>query len=207
MSVQTSLFASGPPQMAEPRFQRLHLDEASWVEVAPGWIQGADALMESLVCLVPWCQSRRWMYDRVVDDPRLSCRYAAGDLVPHPLLGIARSELSKHYGAEFGSVGLNYYRDGRDSVAFHRDRELRNLENTLVAILTLGGPRPFRVRPLGGGPATQLRPGSGDLLVMGGACQVGWEHSVPKVKDCNARISISWRWSAKTGRRRQARPA
>jgi alkylated DNA repair dioxygenase AlkB len=94
----------------------------------------------------------------------------------------------------FGSVGLNYYRDGNDSVAWHADRELRELDETLIAIVTLGSRRPFLLRPKGGGKSINIAPGSGDLLVMGGRCQMNWEHNVPKVRHAGPRISCSWRW-------------
>jgi len=102
----------------------------------------------------------------------------------------------------FGAVGLNYYRHGRDSVAFHRDRELRHLDDTLIAIVTLGGERPFLLRPFGGGPSRDVRPASGDLLVMGGRCQADWEHSVAYLPDrrVEPRISIQWRFARRTGR-------
>ena len=84
--------------------------------------------------------------------------------------------------------GLNYYRDGRDSVAFHADRELRYLDNTIVAIVTLGAARPFLVRPQGGRPLRDFRPASGDLVVMGGTCQKFFEHAVPKVAASGPRV-------------------
>jgi hypothetical protein len=100
-------------------------------------------------------------------------------------------------------------------VAWRRDRELRHLDRTLVAIVTLGGPRAFLVRPYGGGRSRDFRPGSGDLLVMGGRCQADWEHSVPKVRTAAPRMSVSLRWSSREGlptdhpraRRRGARPS
>jgi alkylated DNA repair dioxygenase AlkB len=107
----------------------------------------------------------------------------------------ARDQLIRRYGVRFGGPGLNYYRDGRDSVAFHRDRELRRLDDTLVAIATLGAARPFLVRPRGGGRAHDVRPASGDLLVMGGRAQAEWEHGVPKTAGSGPRISVSWRWA------------
>ena len=135
------------------------------------------------------------MYDRVLDDPRLSCWYRDDDAMPHPAFADIRAALGTRYGASFGAVGLNYYRDGRDSVAFHRDRELRSLDDTLVAIVTLGARRPFLVRPFGGGRSTDLAPASGDLLVMGGTCQRAFEHGVPKVISSGPRISATWRWA------------
>jgi alkylated DNA repair dioxygenase AlkB len=133
------------------------------------------------------------MYDRTVDDPRLSHWYRAGDAPPHDVLSHVRTALERRYGVTLGSVGLNYYRDGSDSVAFHRDRELRALDDTLVAIVTLGARRPFLVRPVGGGRSRDFAPASGDLLVMGGACQQRWEHGVPKVAHAGPRLSMTWR--------------
>jgi alkylated DNA repair dioxygenase AlkB len=134
------------------------------------------------------------MYDKVVDDPRLSCWFRARDALPHPMLATIRSELGRRYDVTFGSVGLNYYRDGRDSVAPHADRELRELDDTLVCIVTLGSPRPFLVRHQAGGPSIDVHPASGDLLVMGGQCQRTHEHGVPKVRHAGPRISVSYRW-------------
>jgi alkylated DNA repair dioxygenase AlkB len=84
-------------------------------------------------------------------------------------------------------------------VAPHRDRELRHLDETLISIVTLGARRPFLIRPRGGGKSGDISPASGDLLVMGGRTQVGWEHGVPKVKHAGPRISVTWRWSSEKG--------
>ena len=139
------------------------------------------------------------MYDRIVDEPRLSKWYRADDSFPHPVLRSVRAALTRAYQVHLSGVGLNYYRTGRDSVAWHRDTELRNLDRTLVAIVTLGAARPFLVRPYGGGSSHDIRPGSGDLLVMGGRAQAKWEHSVPKTASCGPRISASYRWSSGKG--------
>jgi alkylated DNA repair dioxygenase AlkB len=179
--------------------ERIQLDRASWVDVARGWLRGADSLLQTLVAEVGWRQGRRKMYDRVLDDPRLSRWFHAREALPDPTLDRIRAVLSAQYRVRFGSVGLNYYRHGRDSVAFHRDRELRHLDDTLVAIVTLGAARPFLLRPRGGGPSRDVRPGSGDLLVMGGRTQADWEHSVPKVAAAGPRVSVSLRWSSRQG--------
>lgn len=198
-TLQGSLFGVSAPELRlQPRFERVLLDAAgtSWVDIAPTWLLGADTLLAELADTVPWQQHRRRMYDRMVDDPRLSRWYGRGHPLPHPLLAGIRAALASHYGKPFGSVGLNYYRDGRDSVAFHADRELRNLDDTLVAIVTTGAARPFLVRSRHGGPSRDLHPASGDLLVMGGRCQLDFEHGVPKVAYAGPRISISLRWAS-----------
>ena len=193
--LQGTLGGAGPPALdGTARFERIPLDATSWVDLDRGWLCGADTLLAAVVPAVAWRQGRRRMYDRVLDDPRLSRWYQATEALPHPALDAVRAALAARYRVPFGAVGLNYYRDGRDSVAFHRDRELRHLDDTLVAILTVGAARPFLIRPRAGGPSRDLRPGSGDLLVMGGHAQADWEHSVPKVAHANGpRMSVQFR--------------
>lgn len=206
--VQGNLFAGGPAEVhAGVEFERTDLGSGAWVDVARGWLGGADELMTRLAETVDWQHHQRWMYDRMVDEPRVSRWYPSGETLPDRSLASFRAAVGRHYKVRFGAVGLNYYRDGRDSVAFHADRELKHLDNTLVAIVTLGSTRPFLLRPSGGGKSIDLRPGSGDLLVMGGACQLQWEHGVPKVPaGAGPRISASVRWAQKGGYERQWAP-
>jgi alkylated DNA repair dioxygenase AlkB len=198
---QRSLLAAGDPTIdAGARSERIDLGRGAWIDIARGWLRGADAVLDALIGGVEWHQGRRWMFDRMVDDPRLSHWYRPGDELPHPVLEPARLALEARYHRPLGGPGINYYRDGRDSVAFHRDRELRHLEDTIVAIVTLGAQRPFLIRPRGGGHSRDLSPASGDLLVMGGRAQADWEHGVPKVADRGPRISVTWRWAVRRSR-------
>jgi alkylated DNA repair dioxygenase AlkB len=197
---QRSLLAVGEVRVerdVEPA--RVQLDDRSWVDIARNWLRGADDVLDALVADVEWRQGRRRMWERMVDDPRLSHWYRAGDELPHPCFHEIRTALESRYRVTFGAVGLNYYRDGSDSVAPHADRELRDLDDALVAIVTLGARRPFLLRPKaasgGARRSVDLAPASGDLLVMGGACQAGWEHGVPKVTRAGPRISATWRWA------------
>jgi alkylated DNA repair dioxygenase AlkB len=195
--MQRTLLGQDEPRVdTHAHGERVALDDTSWIDVVRGWLTGADTLLDALVVTVDWRCGRRRMYDRMVDDPRLSRWYGPETALPHPALGMIRAELAQRYSVEFGGVGLNYYRNGRDSVASHRDRELRRLDQTLVAIVTLGATRPFLVRHRTGGRSRDLRPAAGDLLVMGGRCQADWEHCVPKVARAGPRISVSVRWTA-----------
>jgi alkylated DNA repair dioxygenase AlkB len=193
--LQGSLLTSGDPEIdPDAPTERIVLADHSWIDVTRDLLRGADTVFEDLAASIPWKQGRRTMWDRMVDDPRLTRWYRRDHGDPHPVLAAMREHLERHYDVELRGVGLNYYRDGRDSVAFHADRELRELDDTLVCILTLGGRRPFLLRPKGGGRSRDLAPGSGDLLVMGGACQQHFEHGIPKVARADPRISASWRW-------------
>lgn len=198
--LQGTLLGAGEPRLAPaPAFEREHLDDHSWVDVAREWLLGADRVLEHLVATVPWRQSRRKMYGEIVDEPRLSKWYRADEAPPHPVLRPVRAAIDERYGVRTGGYGMNYYRNGRDSVAWHRDTEMRHLDRTLVAIVTLGAARPFLLRRHGGGPSTDVHPGSGDLVVMGGRAQAEWEHAVPKVAGCGPRISLMLRWSSGRG--------
>ena len=179
--------------------RRTPLTRGAWIDVAPGWLTGADVLFERLADAVPWRGERRKMYDRVVDVPRLLCFYDADDTLPDPVLDAARAALSAHYRAELGeefvTAGLCLYRDGRDSVAWHGDTIGRgSKEDTMVAIVSLGTPRPLLLRPRGGGSAIRHEVGHGDLIVKGGSCQRTWEHAVPKTaRPVGPRISVQFR--------------
>ena len=198
---QRSLFGLGDPAVdAHATFERRDLEHGAWIDVARGFLLGADSLLDRLTETVEWRQGRRRMFDRMVDDPRLSRWYTRRGDFPDPALHQLHDALQQHYGVKLGGVGLNYYRDGHDSVAPHRDRELRQLDDTLVAIVTLGAKRPFLIRPHGGGSSIDLSPASGDLLVMGGACQQHYEHGVPKVAHAGPRISASYRWTAQSAK-------
>lgn len=179
--------------------QRRELSDGAWVDVHPGWMSGADELFMRLQTDVPWRAEQREMYDLVVEVPRLLCAYGVGDDLPDPALIEARSVLSQYYEDELGepfvTAGLCYYRDGRDSVAWHGDRIGRGrTDNTMVAILSLGAPRRLSLRPRAGGESIGFVVGHGDLLVMGGSCQRTWDHAVLKTsRPAGPRISVQYR--------------
>ena len=179
--------------------RRTPLSHGAWVDVLPGWCEGADELFAALVDEVPWRAERRQMYDAVVDVPRLVHTYGVGVELPHPALAEAREALTAHYRDELGepfvTAGCCYYRDGRDSVAWHGDNIGRGRStDTMVAILSLGSPRKLQLRPLGGQVQVSHALGHGDLIVMGGSCQRTWEHAVPKTaRPVGPRISVQFR--------------
>ena len=176
------------------RLRRRELADGAWVDLAPGWCRGADALFARLLAQTPWSGRDVRMYDRIVREPRLTHRWRLdeGPSPPAELRAMA-AVLSERYRIEFTQVGANLYRDGADSVAWHGDRVARELPEAIVALVSLGAPRPFRLRPAGGGASIGFLPGPGDLLVMGGSCQRTWQHAVPKVRAAAPRMSIQFR--------------
>lgn len=178
---------------------RVPLTRGAWVDLRPAWLIGED-LFTTLVTEVDWHAERRQMYDRVVDVPRLLSFVAEGEPLPHPLLVQAMERLNQHYGPELGesfvTAGLCFYRDGRDSVAWHGDTIGRGrTDDTMVAICSLGADRKLQLRPRGGSGCTHsFTLGHGDVLVMGGSAQRTWEHCVPKTtRPVGPRISVQFR--------------
>ncbi|MBA2716034.1 MAG: alpha-ketoglutarate-dependent dioxygenase AlkB [Propionibacteriales bacterium] len=179
--------------------RRTQLTRGAWVDHLPGWVNGSDEVFERLVETVPWYAEKRQMYDRLVDVPRLLSWYSAVDTLPHLILEQARAALNAHYlpelGEPFTTAGLCYYRDGRDSVAWHGDTIGRSRHlDTMVAIVSFGTARRLLLRPRLGGESRGFSLGHGDLLVMGGSCQRTWEHAIPKTTlDVGPRVSVQFR--------------
>lgn len=197
---QASLFgdAEPTPDWSFSTVERIELGDGAWVDLARGWLGGADTLFERLVSTVAWQEREIPMYEKVLPEPRLSHWWGNGATDPWPAeaRAIARA-LHGRYGVKFDSLGANLYRDGSDSVAWHGDRVYREQEVAMVAVLTLGSARRFLLRPTGGGPSRRLDPGPGDLLVMGGTCQRTWQHCVPKTaRAAGPRLSVTLRHRA-----------
>ncbi len=193
LAAQGSLLDSATEPTYDPAFgaaTRTDLGRGAWLEVVPGWLAGAETLLDRVLEAAPWAAHERWMYDKVVAEPRLSTRSWSDP--PDPVLGMAAA-LGRRYELDLSAVSANLYRDGRDSVAWHGDTAGRRVATTVVAILVLGAPRRFLLRPRGGGVAHKMTPAHGDLLVMGGTCQRTWEHAVPKCAAAGVRVALMFR--------------
>jgi alkylated DNA repair dioxygenase AlkB len=194
---------------AEPGFDadfrgliRTWLDAASWLDLASGWLHGSDSVFTAVIESRKWGQRTRRMYDQRVLEPRLTAPWNLRSGVPlePKILDGVRLALSARYGVLFDSAGFNLYRDGRDSVAWHGDRIRKEIEDPIVALVSLGEPRKFLLRPKGGGKSRIFHLGRGDLLVTGGQTQRAWEHSVPKVAQAGPRISVAYRYGMAIGK-------
>jgi hypothetical protein len=194
--------------LADPTVERLELDERSWVDVVRGLVPRGGEVHDRLLDGVRWQRGQVFRYERWIDSPRLMAAYPTG---AEPAIDEVDAWLRRRYRVAFGAPALALYRNERDSVAFHRDRELRWLDDTVIAVLTFGARRPWLMKPLSGrrndledytAGAIDLAPGTGDLLVMGGATQAGWLHAVPKVRGrARTRISVQWRYTSRRGSR------
>ena len=201
LAFQAAQLDGGEPAVDETfgGLVRVQLDDTSWVDQVPGWLSGSDRVFAELLASGRFQRRERVMYDRRVPDPRLTAGWSAdpadGEL-PESLRAMTEP-LSARYAVDFDRIWVNLYRDGRDSVAWHGDRNAKVHRNPLVATVSLGARRRFELRQRGGGAQrVAFNPGHGDLLVMGGACQHDWEHTVPKTASAvGPRMSVTIRHS------------
>lgn len=136
--------------------------------------------------LVGWCA-----------DAGVEYRYSGLRLRPAPwlpALDALRHRLNAKLDCRFNSVLLNAYRDGADSMGWHADNEPELGLEPVIASLSLGAPRRFRLRPVNGGAALGFDLASGSLLLMRGRSQADWRHAVPKTRrQVGLRINLTFR--------------
>ena len=176
----------------------------------------ADALLVQLTTEVAWEQRAIRIFGQEIPQPRLTAwygdpaaRYAYSGLVwePRPwtpTLAALRQQVEAATGASFNSVLLNHYRDGRDSMGWHADDEPELGPAPVIASLSLGATRRFRLRPVRSGPGAgaDLAPPplaldlpGGSLLLMRGPTQQHWQHALPKTaRPVGARLNLTFRW-------------
>lgn len=156
----------------------------------------AERWFAELRTAVAWRAARRIMYDREVDVPRLigSFRLDLPSSMPAAVVEAAAC-VRERVDAPFNGVGLNLYRDGRDSVAPHNDHLNEIRTGFPIALLSLGATRRMTIRtkqPPRRAISIDLEPGS--LLVMDYATQIHYTHAVPKTTDpVGERISLAFR--------------
>jgi alkylated DNA repair dioxygenase AlkB len=202
-----------PPELEIDRrapVRRIPLGEGSWVDVVEGFVRYAADVFAEINETTSWMQGEVLRYDEYVPEKRLGAGLSSD---ARPLFRQTELHLQAAYRVAVTGVGALLYRTGEDFQGLHSDRQMRWLDDTIVAIVVLGQRRPFVLRerrplaevveriPAGSDPGDiVLTPGEGDLLVMGGASQREWLHGVPHADTANPRISLTWRWTSRRGR-------
>ena len=159
-------------------------------EVARAWFDEVRAA-------VPWEAQRRRMYDRDVDVPRLVGHFRLAPDAAHlpDAIRAAACRVIAGTGVAFTSVGLNFYRDGRDSVAPHNDHLDEIAPGCPIALLSLGATRRMTIR-MKAAPRRVFHVdlAGGSLLLMSYETQLHYTHGVPKTSEpVGPRISLAFR--------------
>lgn len=164
----------------------------------------SDFYYEALLHSTPWRQYEMPMYDKTVTAPRMIAWYQDKDTpgykpeIPDwtPELLAIRKRVEKQTGEKFNAVLLNLYRDGKDSVAWHSDKEGKSGKNPMIASVTFGETRLFRLRhkTCPDSLPVEIPLYHGSFLLMGGTTNTFWEHQVPKTaRKVLPRINLTFR--------------
>jgi len=159
----------------------------------PGVVDPATAArwFDTLRAHAHWKHERRPMYERIVQVPRLRAGYRLDALPAQLPLAQMLAVVQGRVPAPYTEVGLNFYRDGRDSVAMHHDKLHMLVPGQPIALLSLGGPRRMRIRAMHTPRTWSLELAPGSLLMMSHASQRTHEHGIPKTAGAVApRMSV-----------------
>jgi len=166
----------------------------------------SDQLFATLETGLAWQEEAIFIYGKWVKVPRLMCwygdpgayyQYSGVNHQPRPWtkeLQSVRAKIEQQCQCIFNSVLANLYRDGRDSMGCHADDEKELGPNPVIASLSLGDERLFKLHHKKRKQTLDITLGHGDLLVMAGTLQHHWVHSVPKTKKIKTpRINLTFR--------------
>ena len=164
----------------------------------------SDRMFRSILDETPWEARNIILFGREVPQPRLACWY--GDLAysysgitldPRPMtptLLEIKQRCEEEASTQFNSVLVNLYRDGQDSMGLHADDEPELGSEPVIASVSFGAERNFRLRHRETKELQQVFLASGSLLVMSGLSQACWMHDIPKTKKfVEPRINLTFR--------------
>jgi alkylated DNA repair dioxygenase AlkB len=166
----------------------------------------AGAAFAALRNSLPWEVHRIRLFGRTVDSPRLSAwigdpdaayRYSGTRFEPHPWtpeLRALRDRVAQAAGVGFNSVLANLYRSGADAMGWHSDDERELGPRPVIASLSLGATRRFRLKHRRGHPGLDLDLPAGSLLLMRGGTQHAYRHALPRTaRPVGERINLTFR--------------
>lgn len=161
----------------------------------------APQLFSVLKADVPWQQRQIRMFGKTHDEPRLTAWFGPGytysgvEQQPAafpPFLEDLRYRLCERFNFPFNGVLLNYYRDGKDYMGWHRDNE-KSMDQRCIASASFGTERRFSVRSIHSGKKTDILLESGSLLLMNNL-QQNWQHAIPRsLRTPGERINLTFR--------------
>jgi alkylated DNA repair dioxygenase AlkB len=160
-----------------------------------------EDLLHQLVLVTPWKQNLIRIFGNWHPEPRLTCWYGPPytySNISWPeaempvLLRKIANDITQISGFAYNSVLINYYRNGNDSMGWHRDNE-PEIDPSSIASLSFGGMRVFKIRKRGTKEAMSVELSGRDLLLMNNM-QSEWEHCLPKSpRFSEPRINLTFR--------------
>jgi alkylated DNA repair dioxygenase AlkB len=166
----------------------------------------ADRLLTCLTEQLAWQEERIFIFGRWCKIPRLMCWYGDAEAIYKysavlhqplawlPELQAIRIQMQQVCKCSFNSVLGNLYRDGQDSMGCHADNEPELGNNPMIASLSFGAERLFRLHHNQTKQKVDVLLEHGDLLVMSGTMQHHWKHALPKTKKVKMpRVNLTFR--------------
>jgi alkylated DNA repair dioxygenase AlkB len=186
---------------------RLDLPDTN-IEWLPNFLPPAiaDALFDALLNGIPWRDDHITLYGKTHLLPRRQQWFADGDrhytysrieMAPTPWtppMEQVRAALIDASGLHFNTCLANLYRDGQDSNGWHSDDEPELGVDPVIASVSLGATRDFRLRHNETRQTHTIALTHGSLLLMGSGSQTHWQHTIPKRKRVSEpRINLTFR--------------
>ena len=166
----------------------------------------ADTLFRALVQEIEWRDDQIHLFGKThplprrqqwfADDERA---YTYSNIRMHPVpwsaaLSSVRTAVTRQTGLHFNTCLANLYRNGADSNGWHSDDEPELGPDPIVASVSFGVARDFRLRHKHTGQTHTLKLTHGSLLLMGSGSQTHWQHSLPKRKRITEpRVNLTFR--------------
>jgi alkylated DNA repair dioxygenase AlkB len=178
---------------------------AFWPAALPA--PDADRLQTELLETIDWRPETLTIFGRPRQVPRLvawhgdsGAKYTYSGVLHEPLpwtpvLERIRGRVSELTAHRYNAVLLNRYRHGRDAMAWHADDETELGDEPVIASVSLGATRRFRLRHRASRRTIAIDLSHGSLLVMSGPMQQHWLHSLPRTtRPVGERINLTFRW-------------
>lgn len=167
----------------------------------------SDYYYQVLLNQTPWHEYEMPMYDKVVTAPRMISWYEDRENISYSPnsptapelsedLKTIRERVEKEVGLKFNAVLLNLYRNGNDGVSWHSDKTGKSGPDPIIASVTFGETRLFRLRHKFDKklPQVEIPLHHGSFLLMAGKTNSNWEHQVPKTaRKILPRINLTFR--------------
>lgn len=209
--------------MAQPPTELLISEGNARAYVVRGWAPAEFVnfgLLQQLAERMPFTQEKFKMFGKPVQEARpvvvigeggrtihysgiarphidwmvLSDRGGAADLPGVSLIRQMVPFLEQHTGHPLNSCLINFYRDGKDYLSYHRDPKTSRQWNN-VATVSVGGSRRFEFQRIEDKKVSvSVSLNNGDLMVMTRDIHELWRHGVPTQPGAQPRASLTFRY-------------